>query len=123
MKKISIIEDNPDNMLLVHVLLEGKYELKEYENGFDGLEGMKENIPDLILLDISLPGMDGIEVLKNIRADDHLRDLPVIAFTAHAMVGDREKYLAIGFDGYLTKPVLDEEQLFKVIEDQFSNDI
>jgi len=64
-----------------------------------------------VLLDISLPGMDGVEVLRHIRADPFSRHLPVIAFTAHAMSNDREKYLAHGFDDYITKPIIDESIL------------
>ncbi len=121
-KKIAIVEDNPDNMLLVEVLLEELYELLEYENGLDALEGMQTDQPDLILLDISLPGMDGIEVLKNIREDKLLQHLPVIAITAHAMVGDRQKYLAMGFDGYVTKPIVDEQLLYQAINEHLFPD-
>jgi len=121
-KKIAIVEDNPDNMLLVEVLLEELYELQEYENGLDALEGMQTDPPDLILLDISLPGMDGIEVLKNIRENKLLQHLPVIAITAHAMVGDRQKYLAMGFDGYVTKPIVDEQLLYQSINEQLYPD-
>jgi two-component system, cell cycle response regulator DivK len=65
----------------------------------------------LVLLDISLPGMDGTEVLARIREDHSLRALPVIALTAHAMAGDRERYLGMGFDSYVTKPIVDEQIL------------
>jgi CheY-like chemotaxis protein len=68
-----------------------------------------------VLLDISLPGMDGNEILKRIRSDDGLRSIPVIALTAHAMAGDREKFLAAGFDDYITKPIVDERKLFDAI--------
>ncbi|MFQ6678483.1 MAG: response regulator [Fidelibacterota bacterium] len=119
-KKIAIVEDNPDNMLLAEVLLEDLYELNKFENGFDALEGMRMSPPDLVLLDISLPGMDGIEILKIIREDKTLKHLPVIALTAHAMVGDRQKFLAIGFDGYLTKPIVDEELMYQAIKEQLN---
>ena len=69
-----------------------------------------------MLLDISLPGMDGNEILARIRADARLRALPVIALTAHAMSGDREKYLASGFNDYITKPIVDETILLSAIE-------
>ena len=94
MKKIAVVEDNPDNRLLVKVILEPLYEVVEYETGFAALEGLPKEKPDLVLLDISLPEMDGAEVLRRIRADARLRALPVIALTAHAMAGDREKFLA-----------------------------
>ena len=116
MKKIAVVEDNPDNRLLVQVILESLYEVIEYENGFTALEGMAKQKPDLVLLDVSLPGMDGSEVLQRIRADGELRDVPVIALTAHAMTGDREKYLAAGFDDYVTKPIVDETLLLDAIK-------
>lgn len=116
MKKIALVEDNADNRLLVQVILGDVYEVISYENGQDALEGIAAQKPDLILLDISLPKMDGNEVLRRIRADENIRNLPVIALTAHAMAGDREKYLAGGFDEYVTKPILEEEVLLSAIE-------
>ncbi len=116
MKKIALVEDNPDNRLLIQAILEGVYEITEYETGLQAVEGLKNEKPDLVLLDISLPEMDGPEVLENIRADETLRDLPVIALTAHAMAGDREKYIMAGFNDYITKPILDEEILIGAIE-------
>ena len=116
MKKIALVEDNPDNRLLVRVILESLYEVTEYENGFAALEGLQKQKPDLVLLDVSLPEMDGTEVLRRIRADANLRDLPVIALTAHAMAGDRVKYLAAGFDEYVTKPIVDETLLLGAIK-------
>ena len=115
MKRIAVVEDNPDNRLLVQVMLESLYEMVEYENGFDALAGLRSNKPDLVLLDVSLPEMDGTEVLRRIRADETLRDLPVIALTANAMAGDREKYLAGGFDDYVAKPIVDEALLLDAI--------
>ena len=116
MKKIAIVEDNPDNQLLLRALLEEHYELTAYETGREALDGLRRARPDLVLLDISLPEMDGREVLRHIRADGALRDLPVVALTAHAMTGDREKFLEAGFDDYLTKPILDEKDLLAVLE-------
>lgn len=115
MKHIAVIEDNPDNRLLVRVLLESLYRVTEFESGSEALAGLRQAPPDLVLLDVSLPGMDGTEVLRQIRADPLLRHLPVIALTAHAMTGDREKYLAAGFNDYLTKPILDENLLLDAI--------
>lgn len=114
--KIAVVEDNPDNRLLVAAILEDDYEISEYETGAQAVEGLPENVPDLVLLDISLPGMDGTEVLEWIRSQDALVDLPVIALTAHAMSGDREKYLEMGFNDYLTKPIMDEDLLIGAIE-------
>ncbi len=114
--KIAVVEDNPDNRMLVQALLEDRYELSEYETGVEAVEGLGNDIPDLVLLDISLPEMDGTEVLAWIREQDALKDLPVIALTAHAMAGDRDKYLAAGFDDYVTKPIIDEDVLIEAIE-------
>jgi two-component system cell cycle response regulator DivK len=116
MTRIAVVEDNADNRLLLQAILDGLYELVEYENGIDALAGLRAELPDLVLLDISLPGMDGNEILARIRADRTLRPLPVIALTAHAMAGDREKYLASGFNDYITKPIVDETILLGAIE-------
>jgi CheY-like chemotaxis protein/HPt (histidine-containing phosphotransfer) domain-containing protein len=120
MKKIAVVEDNPDNRLLVRVILESLYEVVEYETGFAALEGFLKQKPDAVLLDISLPEMDGGEVLRRIRAEGALADLPVIALTAHAMAGDREKYLGAGFNDYVTKPIVDETILLEAIQRQLS---
>ncbi|MFP3948009.1 MAG: response regulator [Gemmatimonadota bacterium] len=114
--KIAVVEDNPDNRLLVSALLEGQYEIVEYETGKEAVAGIEAETPDLVLLDISLPEMDGTEVLEWIRGPAGLPDLPVIALTAHAMAGDREKYLSLGFDEYVTKPIVDEDVLMEAIE-------
>lgn len=115
MKTIAVVEDNPDNRLLVRAILEDLYGIEEYENGSEALAGLRAHRPDLVLLDISLPGMDGTEVLRAMRADSALRDLPAIALTAHAMAGDREKYLDAGFNEYVTKPIVDEDVLLDAI--------
>ena len=111
MNTVAVVEDNADNRLLLQAILDGLYEVVEYENGVDALAGMSAQLPALVLLDISLPGMDGNEILARIRADERLNPLPVIALTAHAMSGDREKYLAAGFNDYITKPIVDETLL------------
>jgi len=116
MKKIALVEDNADNRLLVQVVLGDLFEVVSYENGQEALDGLAREKPDLVLLDISLPKMDGNEVLRRIRAEISTRHLPVIALTAHAMAGDREKYLAAGFDGYVTKPIIEEEVLIGAIQ-------
>ncbi|MCG6956261.1 MAG: response regulator [Gemmatimonadetes bacterium] len=113
--KIAVVEDNPDNRLLVSAILEDEYEITEYETGQDAMARLEEDHPDLVLLDISLPEMDGLEVLAWIRRQPALAGLPVIALTAHAMAGDREKYLGAGFNEYVTKPILDESVLLEAI--------
>ncbi|HEY8175365.1 MAG TPA: response regulator [Gemmatimonadaceae bacterium] len=113
---LAVVEDNADNRLLLQAILGDEYDLVEYENGADALDGFARSKPDLVLLDISLPGMDGKEILQRIRHDLTLRNVPVIALTAHAMAGDREKFLAAGFDDYITKPIVDENQLFAAIK-------
>ena len=114
--KVAVVEDNPDNRMLVEALLEDRYDISEYETGVAAVEGLPDNIPDVVLLDISLPEMDGTEVLAWMRVQETLKHLPVIALTAHAMAGDREKFLSLGFDDYVTKPILDEDLLIDAIE-------
>ncbi len=115
--RVAVVEDNPDNRMLVQALLEDRYDILEYETGVEAVEGLPDNVPDVVLLDISLPEMDGTEVLAWLRdREDELRDVPVIALTAHAMAGDREKYLAVGFNDYVTKPIVDEDVLIDAIE-------
>lgn len=117
MKRVAVIEDNADNRLLVGAILEGHYELVEFESGREALAALPDEPPDVILLDISLPEMDGTEVLAALREIDALRSVPVIALTAHAMVGDRERFLAAGFDEYISKPILEPERLIGAVGD------
>ncbi len=113
--RIAIVEDNPDNRLLLTALLGDDHDLDEYESGPAALAALPGARPDLILLDISLPGMEGPEVLRRLRADPLLSTIPVIALTAHAMSGDREKFLALGFNDYVSKPIVDESLLYAAI--------
>jgi two-component system cell cycle response regulator len=119
---IAVVEDNQDNRLLVQAMLGSQYDIVEYVNGADAIIGLQADKPDLVLLDISLPEMDGSEVLEKIRADQNLMDLPVIALTAHAMMGDRERFLSLGFDEYISKPIRDENMLVGVIEQLLNPD-
>lgn len=113
--RILIVEDNPVNLDLVMQLLEDDYELLTAEDGEIGLKLALQERPDLILLDLSLPRKSGWEVCQAIREQLNSDAMPIIALTAHAIKGDREKALRIGFDDYVTKPI-DEELLFETIE-------
>ncbi|MCX6873408.1 MAG: response regulator [Verrucomicrobia bacterium] len=114
---ILVVEDNPDSMKTMRALLQDTYGLLEAVDGRVGVEQARTHLPDLILMDIALPVMNGIEALHEIRKDEALRHIPVVAVTASAMKGDQETILACGFDGYLTKPV-DEELLQKTIQEK-----
>lgn len=106
MSKILYIEDNPQNMRLVRKILKhAGYSVLEAENGLDGLDVAEKQRPDLILMDVNLPDIDGLEVTARLKAIDHLAAIPVIALTANAMVGDRERALEAGCNDYLPKPV------------------
>lgn len=115
MHRIAVIEDNADNRLLLRALLEDDYELVELVDGASAIDRLAVAGADLVLLDISLPDMSGVDVLRAVRADPRTERLPVIALTAHAMRGDREKYLTEGFDEYVTKPIVDEQVLLDAI--------
>ena len=116
MRKVAVVDDNSDNRLIIRTILEDQYEIMEFASGIEAIEGFRKNKPDVVILDISLPEMDGTEILRRIRRDAELKDLPVVALTAHAMVGDREKYLAAGFNDYVAKPILDMSVLFSTIQ-------
>jgi two-component system, cell cycle response regulator DivK len=103
---ILIVEDNEKNRKLVRdVLTFTGYRLAEAETGEEGVRLAKELRPDLVLMDIQLPGINGIAALGQIRADPAIRDTPVIAVTASAMTQDRQKIMAAGFNGYQSKPI------------------
>lgn len=100
------IEDNFHNRRIVNKVLTSRgFRVVEAEDGEKGLEMIRAMQPPLVLLDITLPGIDGIEVVKNVKADETLRHIPVIAVTASAMRGDKERFLEAGCDDYLSKPV------------------
>ena len=102
---ILIIDDNTDNGTTLKVLLKDKHNVSAIKDGKEGIAKAKSLKPDLILLDISLPGMDGFRVFDAIRTEETLRHIPIIAVTARAMKGDREQILAYGFDDYISKPI------------------
>ena len=116
MTTVAVVDDNADNRLIIRTILEDQYQIEEYSSGNEAIDAFRRQRPDIVILDISLPEMDGTEILKLIRSDASLRSLPVIALTAHAMVGDREKYLALGFNDYVAKPILDMNILFDAIQ-------
>lgn len=104
--RILIVEDNELNMKLFHDLLAANgFELLEARNGRDALEMVKAERPDLIIMDIQLPEMSGLDVTKTIKSDPKLRSIPIIAVTAFAMKGDEEHIRAHGCEAYLSKPI------------------
>ena len=122
MRTIAMVEDNSDNRLLVEAMLEDLYAVTSYASGKEALEGMRKDVPALVLLDISLPGMGGPEILELMRQDPTLKGVPAVALTAHAMEGDQERFLQMGFDGYLSKPIVDDEALIALIQDLLERD-
>lgn len=117
--RILIVEDNPVNLDLVMQLLEDDYELLTAEDGQSGIDIALAERPDLILLDLSLPKKSGWEVCEELRSLLGDAVMPIVALTAHAIKGDREKALKIGFDDYVTKPI-DEDLLFETVERHLS---
>ena len=106
MKRILLIEDNALNRELLRAMMEGAgYEIEEARNGQEALAMLEQRLPDLILTDLQMPVMGGFSFLQEVRKRPRLAGLKVLAVSAYAMRGDRERALAQGFDGYLTKPV------------------
>jgi two-component system cell cycle response regulator DivK len=104
--QILLVEDNEKNMKLFRdVLRAAGYETLEATTGGRGVELAIAHEPDLVLMDVQLPDLDGVEALGRLRADERTTSIPVLALTAQAMLGDRERFLAAGFDGYVSKPV------------------
>ena len=105
-ERILVVEDNQKNMKLFRdVLLATGYRTLEATTGGQAVELAVERAPDLVLMDIRLPDIDGVEALSWLRADERTASIPVLVVTAQAMQGDREQFLAAGFDGYISKPV------------------
>jgi CheY-like chemotaxis protein len=108
-RHILVVEDNDMNMQLVEFLLEeGGYRIVKATSGEEALAIAREGTgrkPDLILMDIHLPGMDGLSVVRAIKADERTARIPVLALTAHAMRGDKDRFLEAGCDGYISKPI------------------
>lgn len=114
MKKILVVEDVDFNRDLIVQLLEDNYQVIEAVDGEEGIEIAQKERPELILMDLSLPIMDGWEATRRLKANPDLRSIPVIALTAHAMKGDEEKALAAGCDDYLAKPINEDELIAKI---------
>ena len=105
-KTILVVEDNELNMKLVRSVLQPKnYKIIEADNAEKGIQLARDYHPDLILMDIQLPGMDGLKATELISNDKNLQDIPVVALTSYAMEGDKEKALAAGCVGYIAKPI------------------
>ena len=116
-KRILVIEDQEDNRQIVRDLVTASgYELIEATTGEEGLEVAARERPDLILMDIQLPGIDGYEVTRRIKADPKLRHIPIIAVTSYALSGDDKKAFAAGCDSYVTKPYSPRLLLAKIRE-------
>jgi two-component system, cell cycle response regulator DivK len=115
-ERVLIVEDNEKNMKLFRDVLSAKgYRTLEATSGARAIELALEHSPDVVLMDIRLPDVDGIDALGRLRSDDRTSSIPVLAVTAQAMRGDRERFLAAGFDGYVPKPV-DIAELVRTVE-------
>ena len=105
-EQILVVEDNGKNMKLFRdVLLAAGYHVLEATTGALAVEQATEHVPDLVLMDVQLPDINGLDTLGRLRGDERTAPIPVLAVTAQAMHGDRERFLAAGFDGYISKPV------------------
>jgi CheY-like chemotaxis protein len=106
MKRILIVEDKATSRELLRTVLEQQgYNVDEAPDGEQALRMIREGMPDLVLMDLQIPARDGYDVIREVRKDPRLRHVPVLAVTASAMQGDRERVLAAGFTGYIAKPV------------------
>ncbi len=107
---VMVVEDNEKNRKLMRVILKAKgYNVVEAATGEEALGILKNQKPDIILMDIQLPGIDGITLIKQIKTDAATKDIPILAVTAYAMKGDEQKIMAAGSDGYLSKPINTQE--------------
>jgi CheY-like chemotaxis protein len=105
-QRVLVVEDNEKNMKLFRDILQATgYDTLEATSGEEAVTLAAEQVPALVLMDVQLPGIDGVEALQRLRADERTSAIPVLAVTAQAMQGDRERFLAAGFDDYLAKPV------------------
>lgn len=108
MPRVLCIEDNTDNRMLIRRILmasDTEFTVLEAENAADGIRTALDEVPDIILMDISMPGMDGLTATRHLRSIEKVKHIPIVALTANAMEGDKEKSLAAGCDGYIPKPI------------------
>jgi two-component system cell cycle response regulator DivK len=106
MTKVLVVEDTPLNMELIIEIVDSQgFEVDSAEDGEKALKMVEKNVYDLILMDIELPGMDGVEVARMIKTKPAYKDVPVLALTAYAMKGDKERLIGKGFNGYISKPI------------------
>ncbi|HWE83010.1 MAG TPA: response regulator [Gaiellaceae bacterium] len=116
-KRVLVVEDNERNMKLFRDVLQASgYATLEARTGEEAVELAVSALPALVLMDVQLPGIDGVEALARLRADEQTASIPVLALTAQAMHGDRESFLEAGFDGYLSKPV-DLAELLQAVDE------
>jgi CheY-like chemotaxis protein len=105
-KTVLLVEDNEDNLVVYRTILEHVgYAVIEARDGEEGVNRARSDLPDIILMDISIPKIDGWEATERLKGDDHTAEIPIIALTAHALEEDRAKAMRAGCDGYLAKPV------------------
>ena len=115
MKKILVVEDNENNLYMMKFLLEENgYQVVEARDGVEGVKMAAIEKPDLILMDMQLPLLNGYEATKQIKANEEITNIPIIAVTSYAMVGDREKTLKVGCNGYIEKPITPETFLAEI---------
>jgi two-component system, cell cycle response regulator DivK len=116
-ERVLIVEDNEKNMKLVRDVLQATgYSTLEATTGEEAVELALSQAPALVLMDVQLPGIDGAEALERMRQNERTASIPVLALTAQAMSGDRERFLEVGFDGYLAKPI-DVAELLRVVKE------
>jgi CheY-like chemotaxis protein len=104
-KRILVVDDNPASRELLRSALEARYDVEEASDGHAAISSVRDSLPDLVLMDIQMPDMDGYETLRAMRTEPAMEGVPVIAITAFAMFEDRQKAFSAGFDGYLPKPI------------------
>jgi CheY-like chemotaxis protein len=114
--RLLLVDDNPDNLEVLSILLAEKYKVASYASAADALEALEAVQPDLVVLDIAMTPLDGLQCLNAIRATPGYAGIPAVALTAFARDADRNAFLASGFQAVVTKPILDQHKLIAVID-------